>query len=398
MLHRNINNQPGTPAMARFFSFPLLAAAVASLAFSAQGTLAQGAPPAPSVTVAAPLTRKVTQWDEYTGRFEAISNVEVRARVSGFIDRVAFTDGALVKKGDLLFVIDQRPYRIAVESARADVAKAKAQVDVAQTDVTRADSLEHSRVLSQRDIDQRRAALGVAKATALGAEAALQAAELNLEWTEVRAPVAGRISDKKVDVGNLISGGQAGATLLTSIVSTDPIHFVFDASEADYVRYNRLAKEGLRPSSREARSPVQVRLSDESKWDREGVMDFLDNQVNPRSGTIRGRAVFANSDNFLTPGTFGRMRLFGGDIDALMVPDASIVADQSHKMVMVVGADSKVIGKPVTLGPIIDGLRVVRSGLSADDKVIITGLANPFVRPGALVVVQAGTIQVAAAN
>jgi RND family efflux transporter MFP subunit len=398
MLHRNKFILPGTPAMTRFFSLPLVAVAVAGLSFSTFGALAQGAPPAPPVTVAAPLARKVAQWDEYTGRFEAVSNVEIRARVSGFIDKVAFTDGALVKKGDLLFVIDQRPYRIAVEAARADVAKAKAQVDVAQTDVGRANSLQQSHVLSQRDIDQRRATLNVAKATALAAEAELDTAELNLAWTEVRAPISGRISDKKVDVGNLISGGQAGATLLTTIVSTDPINFVFEASEADYVRYSRLAKEGARPSSREAHTPVQVRLSDESQWDRTGAMDFLDNQVNPRSGTIRGRAVFANHDNFLTPGTFGRMRLFGGDIEALMVPDASIVADQARKIVMVVGPDSKVVGKPVTLGPIIDGLRVVRSGLSRDDKVIITGLANPFVRPGVQVVVQAGTIQLAATN
>jgi RND family efflux transporter MFP subunit len=398
MLHRNIFILPGTPAMTRFFSLPLVAVAVAGLSFSTFSALAQGAPPAPPVTVAAPLARKVAQWDEYTGRFEAVSNVEIRARVSGFIDRVAFTDGALVKKGDPLFVIDQRPYRIAVEAARADVAKAKAQVDVAQTDVGRANSLQQSHVLSQRDIDQRRATLNVAKATALAAEAELDTAELNLTWTEVRAPISGRISDKKVDVGNLISGGQAGATLLTTIVSTDPINFVFEASEADYVRYSRLAKEGARPSSREAHTPVQVRLSDESQWNRTGAMDFLDNQVNPRSGTIRGRAVFANHDNFLTPGTFGRMRLFGGDIEALMVPDASIVADQARKIVMVVGPDSKVVGKPVTLGPIIDGLRVVRSGLSRDDKVIITGLANPFVRPGVQVVVQAGTIQLAATN
>lgn len=374
---------------ARAFAFSLLA--VASLLPATAG--AQGAPPAPPVTVATPLARTVPHWDEYTGRFEAVQSVEVRARVSGFIEAVHFTDGAIVKKGDPLFTIDQRPYRIAVDSARADVAKAKAQVEVAQSDVDRADSLEKTRILTQRDIDQRRSTLSVARASLLAAQAALDNAELNLRWTDVRAPIAGRISDKKVDVGNLISGGQSGATLLTTIVSTDPIHFVFEASEADYLRYNRLAKQGIRPSSRDYHNPVQVRLSDETQWTREGEMDFVDNQVNARSGTIRGRAVFANADGFLTPGTFGRMRLFGGEFKALLVPDASIVADQARKMVMVVGADNKVVGKAVTLGPIVDGLRVVEGGLDASDKVIIGGLANPFVRPGAAVVAQAGDIQ-----
>jgi len=211
----------------------------------------------------------------------------------------------------------------------------------------------------------------------------------------VRAPIAGRISDKKVDLGNLIAGGQSGATLLTTIVNLDPIHFVFDASEADYLRYSRLASHGSRPSSRDAGNPVQVRLADETDWKREGRMNFVDNQLNPRSGTIRGRAVFENKDLFLTPGTFGRLRLYGGENDALLVPDASIVSDQAHKIVLVVGADSKVGAKPVQLGAIVDGLRVVRAGLDPNDRVVIGGLANPFVRPGVAVSAQDGEIKAA---
>jgi membrane fusion protein, multidrug efflux system len=354
---------------------------------------AQGAPPTPSVTVASPIQKKVTQWDEYTGRFEAREQVEVRARVSGFVDKIHFRDGQLIKKGDLLFTIDQRPYRLSVDAARADIARAKAQVSLADNEVDRAEGLTRNQTITVRDLDQRKSNLAVARAGQQASEANLKIAELNMEWTEVRAPIDGRISDKRIDVGNLIAGGQSGATLLTTIVSIDPINFIFEASEADYLRYSRLNQSGERVSGREQAQPVQVRLADEAEWKRQGVLNFVDNQLNTRSGTIRGRALMDNKDQFLTPGTFGRMRLFGGEFEALMVPDSVIASDQTRKVIMVVGPENKVVPKPVVLGQIVDGLRVIRSGLAPTDKVIITGTANPMVRPGSVVTPQPGEIK-----
>jgi RND family efflux transporter MFP subunit len=353
-------------------------------------------PPPPQVTVGHPLAKIVPRWDEYTGRFEALQQVEVRPRVSGAVDSIHFTDGQIVKAGDLLFVIDPRPYQIAVDSAKADVAKARAQVALAVNDVTRAQQLDN-RAITSRDVDQRQANLDVAKAQQLSAEAALRNAELNLEWTQVRAPIPGRVSDHKVDIGNLVQGGQTGATtLLTTIVTLDPIHFVFDASEADYIRYARLSSAGERKSSRDVKNPVMVRLADESDWSKShpGVMDFVDNQLNSRAGIIRGRAVLENKDLFLLPGTFGRLRVFGGNINALLVPDDTIVSDQANKIVFTVGPDNKVVPKTVTLGAIYQGLRVVLAGLSASDRVIVAGVANPFVRPGAVVDPKDGAISV----
>ncbi|MGL5114791.1 MAG: efflux RND transporter periplasmic adaptor subunit, partial [Beijerinckiaceae bacterium] len=352
--------------------------------------MAQGAPPAPQVTVATPLSQRVAQWDEYTGRFEAFEQVELRARVSGYIDEVHFRDGQLVKKGDLLFTIDPRPFELAVEAARADVARARAQVQLTENDVERAEGLVRNQTITARDVDQRRANLAVARAQLLSAEVAGRSAALNLDWSKVRAPIAGRISDKRVDVGNLISGGQQGATLLTTVVSQDPIHFIFDASEADYLRYTRLLASGERPSGRDNPNPVQVRLADETEWKRTGKMDFVDNVLNARSGTIRGRAVFDNQDTLLTPGTFGRMRLWGGDADVLLIPDSAVVSDQARKIVLAVGPDNKLVPKVVALGPMSDGLRIVRDGLSKDDRIVINGLANPFVRPGSTVAPQPG--------
>lgn len=350
--------------------------------------------PLPPVTVAAPLARKVTLWDEYTGRFEAREQVEIRARVSGFIEQIHFRDGQNVTKGDLLFTIDRRSFILAADGARADVERAKAQVALAENEVERAEGLTQNRTITARDADTRKANLSAARATQAAAESVLKNAELNLEWTLVRAPISGRISDRRVDAGNLIAGG-AGATLLTNIISIDPISFIFEASEADYLRFSRLMQNGSRPSGRDTPNPVRVRLADETEWKHQGKMDFVDNQLNARSGTIRGRAIFDNKDHFLTPGTFGRMQLYGGEADALLVPDSVVVSDQTSKIVMTVGADNKVVPKPVKLGPMVDGLRVIRSGLTAADKVIITGVANPMVRPGGAVSPQPGEIKFA---
>ena len=366
-------------------------AAAFLMAYWTAGAMAQG--PAPEVVVSRPLAKTIPRWDEYTGRFEALKQVEVRARVSGALEKINFADGQIVKAGDVLFVIDQRPYQIAVDSARADLARAQAQAVVSARDFARAQEMTQGRTITIRDVDQRKASHEIAKAQVFSAEAALRNAELNLEWTQVRAPISGRVSDRRVDPGNLVQGGQADATLLTTIVTLDPIHFVFDASEADYIRYARLAANDQKRSSREFKNPVSVRLADEAEWKHTGVMDFIDNQINRRSGTIRGRAILDNKDLFLTPGTFGRLRLYGGDVPALLIPDAAVVSDQTSKTVYVVSDDNKVIAKSVTLGSFHRGLRVVESGLDAKDRVVVAGLANPFVRPGASVQPKDGAIK-----
>jgi RND family efflux transporter MFP subunit len=356
---------------------------------------AGSAPPPPPVTVAHPLQKTITEWDEYTGRFTAVESVEVRARVSGFIDSIHFNEGQIVKQGDLLFVIDPRPYKIAVEQAKADVDRAQARLDIATLDVQRGTPLVRSQSLTEREFDTRRSTEHDAAAQVASAQAAVKQAELNLEWTEVRAPIGGRISDKRVDAGNLITGGPSGATLLTVIVSIDPIHFVFDGSEADFLRYVRLAAAGGRQSSRDAQNPVLVRLADEAEYKHQGRMDFVDNVLNPKTGTIRGRAVFDNKDGMLTPGFFGRLRLFGGEHEALLVPDGAIASDQSSRIVFTVADDGTVGTKLVELGPMVDGLRVIRTGLTATDRIVIDGLQRA--RPGGKVKAEDGKIEAAAA-
>jgi membrane fusion protein, multidrug efflux system len=358
------------------------------------GKPAANSPPPPAVTVAHPLQKSITEWDEYTGRFTALETVEIRARVSGFIDSVHFQEGQIVKKDDLLFVIDQRPYQIAVELAKADIQRAQAKLDIATDDVNRATPLVQSKTLTEREFDTRQSVQRDAAGQLASANAALKQAQLNLEWTEVRAPIAGRISDKRVDAGNLITGGQTGATLLSIIVSIDPIHFVFDGSESDFLHYLRLAAAGTRPSSRDAPNPVAVRLADETEYAHQGRMDFVDNAINPKTGTIRARAIFDNKDGFLTPGFFGRLRLFGGTHDGLLIPDGAIASDQASKIVFTVADDGTVGTKRVELGPIIDGLRVVRSGLAPTDRIVIDGL--PRARPGQKVTAEDGTIKAAA--
>ncbi|MFL4978637.1 MAG: efflux RND transporter periplasmic adaptor subunit [Xanthobacteraceae bacterium] len=353
---------------------------------------ASSVPPPPSVAVARPLQKVINEWDEFTGRFTAVETVEVRARVSGFIDSIHFKEGQIVKQGDLLFVIDPRPYRIAVEQAKADVDRAKAKLDIAKLDVQRAAPLVRSQAVTEREFDTRRSTERDAAAQVASLEAALKQSELNLEWTEVRAPISGRISDKRVDTGNLISG----ATLLTVVVSIDPIHFVFDGSEADFLHYLRLAAAGTRPSSRDVQNPVSVRLADETEYRHQGRMNFVDNTVNPKTGTIRGRAVFDNKDGLLTPGFFGRLRLFGGQHEALLVPDNAVVSDQSRKIIFTVAEDGTVGTKLVDLGPMVDGLRVIRSGLAPTDRIVIDGVQRA--RPGQKVTAEDGKIEAAAAQ
>jgi RND family efflux transporter MFP subunit len=367
------------------------ALAAGFLLSACDGKPTSNAPSPLAVTVSKPLQKKITEWDEYTGRFVPVATVEVRARVSGFIESIHFKDGQIVKKDELLFVIDQRPYQIAVEQAKADLERAHAKYDIATSDVDRATPLLRNQSLTEREFDTRKSAQRDAAGQVGSAEAALKQAELNLEWSEVRAPIAGRISDRRVDAGNLITGGQTGATSLTSIVTLDPIHFIFDGSEADFVRYLRLAAAGIRPSSRDAPNPVAVRLADETDFKHQGRMDFVDNVVNAKTGTIRGRAIFENKDGLLTPGFFGRLRLYGGERESLLVPDSAIASDQSNKIAFVVGADGTVGVKHVELGPLVDGLRVIRTGLESGDSVVIEGVARA--RPGQKVKPESGSIR-----
>jgi RND family efflux transporter MFP subunit len=367
----------------------------ASLVGDATGADAQDAPPAFPVTVATPLLKHIKTWDEYSGRFEAVARVELRPRVSGYVEEVNFKEGSDVKEGDLLFTLDKRPFQIAVEAAKAEVARAHAQVEFAKADLERAAPLVESKALSEQVYEQRKSTLGVAQAQVMAAAAQLKSAELNLEWAEVRAPISGRISDKKIDVGNLVIGGQVNATLMATIVSLDPIHFVFDASEADYLRYTRLSNSGQRASSRTAANPVRIKLADEDDWSHEGTMDFVDNAFNEHSGTLRGRAVLSNKDGLFSPGIFARMALYAGDIDAFLIPDTAILSDQAHKIVYTVNADNVVVATPVTLGQMYEGLRVIKTGLKAEDRVVIQGVANPAIRPGTKVAPTNGVIKAA---
>ena len=339
----------------------------------------------PTVSVSKPLSKRITMWDEFSGRFEAVHTVEVRPRVSGFIEKIHFKDGQIVKTGDLLFTIDPRPFELAVASAKADVARTSAQVELATDEVERARPLVKSGAVTERDFDQRNAAYSVARAGQQAAEAALSTAMLNLEWTKVSAPIDGKISDRKVDAGNLVNGGVGTTTILAIIVSTDPLHFIFDISESDFLRYQRLTHSETGMSSDNQSIPVKIRLADEQDYSHEGFLNFIDNTLNPRSGTLRVRAIINNNNGLLQPGLFGRVALFGGQADTLLVPDTSIVSDQERKIVLTVAEDNTLKAKQVVLGPMEKNLRVIVSGLSPNDTVVIDGLANPLVRPGSKV-------------
>jgi membrane fusion protein, multidrug efflux system len=346
---------------------------------------AQSQAPKPTVDVATPLVQNVREWDQYTGRFQAVSQIELRARVSGYLKSVHFKDGQLVNKGDLLFVIDPSPLEAALSAVKAGQVSAQAQLRLANTDLKRGEELLRRKVTAVAEVDRRRSQRDVAAANVLVARANVRTAELNLAFTNIRAPIDGRMSDRRVDIGNLIGGGSEGATLLTTIVSQDPIHFEFNVSEQAYLKYARLNAAGKRPGSRETPNPVYIRLTDEKGWPRRGVMNFVDNVLGRETGTVRGRAVLENSDRFLQPGMFGEIRLLAsGEYEAVLLPDAAILFDQATKIVMVVGQDNKVGVRIIETGPIIDGLRVVRNGLTASDRVIVKGLQR--VRAGMEVV------------
>jgi multidrug efflux system membrane fusion protein len=348
----------------------------------------QAAPPPPAVTVANPQKQTVTDHDEYVGRFVAVDSVEIRARVSGYLDKVQFKDGQIVKQGDPLFAIDRRPFETSLAQVRATLAQARANLAYAESDLGRASQLVRDRTITEQSFEQRTQAKRVAEASVQAQEAAVRQAELDLQFTELKAPVAGRIGDRRVSEGNLVTGGTGGnTTLLATIVSIDPIRFEFTFDEASFLRYERVGKEGKDVTSRSAGVEVTVKLIDEPDFAHKGTMDFVDNVIERTSGTIRGRAVLANPGGVFTPGMFGRVRVPGSPpYEALLLPDTAIGSEQVRKFVMVVDGENVARIKYVTLGQLVGNLRVIKDGIAATDRVIVNGLMRA--RPGTKVAPQ----------
>ncbi len=363
-----------------------VAAVVIAVGLSACGQGQQqggGAPPPPAVTVAKPVQKTVTDYDEYVGRFVAVDSVEVRARVSGYLEKIHFTDGQMVKQGDLLFTIDKRPLQNALEQAKSNLAQSRANLAFAESDLQRASQLVRDSTITQQAFDQRTQAKRVAEASVSAQEAAVAQATLDLEFADLRAPVPGRIGDRRVSPGNLVTGGTGGnTTLLATIVSIDPIRFEFTFDEASYLRYERASKSGKDVTGREGSVTVSLKLIDEPDFSHEGRMDFVDNAIDRATGTIRGRAVFSNPNGVFTPGMFGRVRVPASvPYNALLVPEVALGSDQARKFVYVVTPDGSAMQKYLTLGQAVGPLRVVKDGLSPDDRVVVNGMARIF-RPG----------------
>jgi RND family efflux transporter MFP subunit len=347
-----------------------------------QGTSqAPRASPLPSVTVAKPIVKDIVEWDEFVGRYDAVDAVDVRARVGGYLQSIHFKDGTLVNKGDLLFVIDPRPFKATVDDTAAAVTGAEAKLAFAQVELRRIEPLVRSGATPERLLDERRQQFLSARADLERGKAQLARARLDLEFTEVKAPIAGRISRKFVSEGNLVQGGAGESTLLTTIVALDPIYFYFDVDERSYLGYTRLGLTGERASSRDVANPVEVALADEKTFGHKGKIDFVDNRLDAATGTMRGRAVFENKDLLLTPGLFGRLRLPGtGTYRGVLVPDEAITSDQDRRVVYVVGDDGLVSARAVRLGQQIEGYRLIREGLKGDETIVVNGLLR--VRPG----------------
>ncbi|GEO15737.1 efflux RND transporter periplasmic adaptor subunit [Microvirga aerophila] len=360
-----------------------------SYLLAAAPALAQGGPPqAPPVTVAKPVVKDIIERDDFIGRFEAVDQVDVRARVSGYLDKVHFQDGTLVKAGDLLFTIDPRPYQNALEQAQATVTSSEVRLNFAQSDLDRAEQLRRTGNIADQLLDQRRQAYLTAKADLDRAQAFLRQAQLDVEFTQIKSPLSGRISRKLVSEGNLIN---ANETILTNVLSLDPIQFYFDVDERSYLAYSRQTQGGTRTSTGEAANEVTLTLTDERQGERTGRLDFVDNRLDAASGTIRARAVFDNKDLFLTPGLFGRVTIGGSDpYKGVLLPDEAVGSDQDRRVVYVVGPDNVVNITPVRTGPRIDGYRVIREGLKGDETVVVNGLVR--VRPGMPVTPQMSTL------
>lgn len=380
--HALFSLAPDTTQLVFLISTKSIAALALAASLAACGQAQQPAPPPPAVTVAHPVKRVVVDQDEYVGRFIAVDSVEVRARVSGYLDKVHFADGQIVKEGDLLFSIDKRPFENATDQARANLAQARANLAFTESDLARAQQLLRDKTISEQVFEQRQQAKRTAEASAAANEALLRQAELDLSFTELRAPVTGRIGDRRVSPGNLVAGGTSGnTTLLATIVSIDPIRFEFTFDEASFLRYERLAQGSKDVASRGASTPVTLKLIDEDAFRHQGRIDFVDNVIDRSTGTIRGRAVFSNADGLFTPGMFARVRVPASPpYEALLVPEVAIGAEQVRRFVFVVGQDNTVVQKYVTLGETYDKLRVVKQGINADDRIIVSGVMRA--RPG----------------
>jgi multidrug efflux system membrane fusion protein len=347
-----------------------------------QASQQKAAPPAPSVTVSKPVQRQIVEWDEYTGRFDATETVELRARISGYLNEVRFKDGQQVKQGDVLFVIDPRPFERALDQAQAELFAAQTKVENANLDVARGQPLIERKIISDKTFDDRMSLLRDARAAVKVAEAKVKAAELDLTFATISAPISGRISRTLVTAGNWISAGSVnGATLLATIVSQDPIYAYFDVNENNYIKYKRLAERGVAGGAAGIGAEVEVALADERGFPHKGRLDFLDNRMDQGTGTLRARAVLSNKAGLFSPGLFGRVRVTGSpNYLGLLVPDEAIATDQTNKYVFVVGEDGVVARRNVRLGPLVEGLRVVRTGVGGEDWVITKGLQRA--RPG----------------
>ncbi len=358
---------------------------VATVGCDKQASPQAMAPPAMEVSVATVPEREITEWDEYTGRLEAVETVEIRPQVGGILQQVNFEEGRDVKKGDVLFVIDPRPFQAEFDRAQAQVEQARTAATLAEADLARAQKLVATRAISQEEFDSRTAARVSALAAVKAAEAAVEVAQLNLSFTRVISPIDGRVGRAEVTTGNLVTGGQSGqATRLTTVVSLSPMYVYFEAAEQNYLKYMDLARSGQRPLSREHANPVHMAVGNETEYKHQGYMDFVDNRVNAATGTLLGRAVFPNPDRFLVPGMFVRVRLIGTNkYRGALINDRAIMTDQDRRFVLVVGAGDKLEYRAITTGPIIDGLRTVREGLKPGERIIVNGLQR--VRPGMVV-------------
>ncbi|MFN3077161.1 MAG: efflux RND transporter periplasmic adaptor subunit [Alphaproteobacteria bacterium] len=347
--------------------------------------LSQPAGP-PPVGVRQPVVKSLAEWMEFTGQFTPQAFVEVRARVSGALTEIHFHDGQIVAKGDLLFVVDPRPYEIALAVSKAHLDQQIAALELAKRQLSRGGALRQKDVLAQSDYDIREQQMRGAAAAVESARANVREAQLNLEFTRITAPITGRVGLHMVSVGNLITGGVniAAPTLLTTIITLDPVILNFDMSETDFLTLQRAASNGQLASLRDSKNPIHVRLTDETEWRHEGSLEYVDNQISRNTGTIRVGVNVPNPNHLITPGQFGRVRLaMSAPRETILVPDSATVTDQSRKLVMTVSDDGTVVPRVVTLGPMIDGLRVVREGLGAGEKVIVSGLMRA--RPGAKV-------------
>ncbi|MGI4838946.1 MAG: multidrug efflux RND transporter periplasmic adaptor subunit MexE [Janthinobacterium lividum] len=360
--------------------FPLAAIALVVMTACGRAPEVAQAPAAPQVSVAKVLEQPINEWDEFTGRLEAPETVEVRPRVSGQIDKVAFTEGALVKKGDLLFQIDPRPFQAEVNRLDAQLAQARATAARTDNEAQRGERLKASNAISAELAETRTTTAQEARAGVAAIQAQLDLARLNLSFTRVTAPISGRVSRAAITAGNIVAADQ---TPLTTLVSTEKVYAYFDADERVFLKYNQLSRAGQRSQT----SPVYLGLSNEDGNPHLGQMDFVDNQVNPRTGTIRGRAVFDNSDGSYTPGLYARLKLVGSKTyDAVLIKDEAVGTDLGKKFVLVMDKDNKAAYRSVELGPKLEGLRIVRSGLVKGDSIVVNGLQR--VRPGSTVTPQ----------